>query len=825
MIRHYILHFLRNLQRHKLFSFINLLGLTVSIACTLLIYLYVRHEFSYDRFHANAERIYRINQTFIWGENSDHQFASTGPGVAYAVRAEIPEVELLTSIHTPGDFIISFTTPSQEIIAFEEDKILAADTNFFKMFNFPFVRGDAGSALQHANTLVMTESTAKKYFRTGNPIGQLVRLGGLGGKGQQPYEVTGVVKDPPENSYIDFDILLSMKGFPVDKLYWSWIWTQLETYVRLQKNADIETVRARLQPIPRLHAEQTLQWIMNTTFEDYINSGKKWELFLQPLTRIHLPSETVLNRLNDSGNIKTIYSLIGAAVVIILLACVNFMNLSTAQFSKRIKEAGLRKILGLSKKQLIMSYFLEALVFCAIALLTALAITEALLPAFNLLTGKALEIRIFGDLALLGSLLMLVLVMALVSSSYPAWFLSRFNLAEATRGKIKTGREGKSFRNSLVIFQFAVSIVLMISTVIVFQQLNYVSEKDLGFNKENLLVLKHVEGLQNAESLTSEASRMSGVLNVSYCSSLPPNVFGGDKFTAEGMNGTAFSLNYASGDENYIPTLRIEVKSGRNFSKEFPADSNRVILNETAVRKIGWPLDESVIGRKLLYPNSNDASFEVVGVVSDFNYWSLDTPIEPMAIFHVNNKKVHAGDRKFLALRINPQNSNAWETTLTELARIWRQHAGNSPFEYTFVDAVFAETFKTQQQLAKVLTVLAVLALSIAGLGLLGMIIYALEQRRKEIGVRKIAGASVGNILILITRGYARLIIIAFCVAAPLSYWLMQEWLEGFAYRVRPSLGTFILVGATTLLVALLVTAYHSVKAATMNPVDVLKDE
>jgi putative ABC transport system permease protein len=246
-----------------------------------------------------------------------------------------------------------------------------------------------------------------------------------------------------------------------------------------------------------------------------------------------LPSETVLNRLNDSGNIKTIYSLIGAAVVIILLACVNFMNLSTAQFSKRIKEAGLRKILGLSKKQLIMSYFLEALVFCAIALLTALAITEALLPAFNLLTGKALEIRIFGDLALLGSLLMLVLVMALVSSSYPAWFLSRFNLAEATRGKIKTGREGKSFRNSLVIFQFAVSIVLMISTVIVFQQLNYVSEKDLGFNKENLLVLKHVEGLQNAESLTSEASRMSGVLNVSYCSSLPPNLFGGDKFTAE----------------------------------------------------------------------------------------------------------------------------------------------------------------------------------------------------------------------------------------------------------------------------------------------------
>lgn len=591
MLRHYIVHFVRNLQRQRLFSFINLLGLTVTIACTLLIYLYVRHEFSYDRFHKNADRIYRINQTFIWGENSDNQFASTGPGVAYAVKAEVPEVELITSIHTPGNFIISYTTPSKEIIAFEEDKVLAADTNFFKMFNFPFVRGNAASALQQANTLVMTESTAQKYFGEEDPIGKLVRLGGLNGNDQKTYEVTSVVKDTPDNSYIEFDVLLSMKSFPIDKLYWSWIWTQLETYVLLDAAADIENGRARLAPIPRKHAEQTLQWVMNTTFDDYIKSGKKWELFLQPMTRIHLPSETVLNRLNDSGNIKIIYSLIGAAVVIVLLSCVNFMNLSTAQFTRRIK------------------------------------------------------------------------------------------------GKLKVGREGKSFRNGLVVFQFSVSIALMISTVIVFEQLNYVSEKDLDFNKENLLVLKHVEGVQNGESMANAAMHAPGVVQVSWCTSLPPTIGGGDKFSAEDMNGNTFSLNYTSGDEQYIPTLDIKLKFGRNFSPDAPGNINKVILNETAIKKIGWNLDESVIGKKLEYPNSNEARFEVVGVVADFNYWSLETPIEPMAIFHIKNKNINAGDRQFIALRISAQNSNAWQTTFATPNKVWKEHAGDTPFEYAFADA------------------------------------------------------------------------------------------------------------------------------------------
>ncbi len=830
MLKNYIVLFFRNLQRQKLFSFINLLGLTVSIVSTLVIYLYVRHEFSFDRFHKDADRIYRINQTFIWGEgNSNSQFASTGPGVAYAVDAELAEVELLTSIHTPGNFIVSYTNPSNEVISLEETKVLAADSNFFKMFNFPIVKGNKETPLLQANTMVMVESTAKHYFGDEDPIGKLVYLGNLGADAEKKtYEVTAVVKDPPDNSYIQFDVLLSMNSFPqVKRLYWSWIWTQLETYVRLDKNANIENTKSKLVQIPRKHAEQTLQRIMNTTFDDYIKSGKKWELFLQPLTEIHLPKEVVLNRLNDSGNIKIIYSFIGAAVFIFLLSCVNFMNLSTAQFTRRVKEASVRKILGLGRKELSINYFTEALLFCLIALIAALASAQLLLPGFNLITGKSLQLNLLGDPGLIVILVSIALLMAILSSSYPALFLSSFNPVEALKGKLKSGREGRTFRNGLVVFQFSVSILLIICTVIVFEQLNYISEKDLGFTKENLMVVNHVEGMKNGESFANAALNVPGVLNSSWCSSVPPTIWGGDKFSAEGMKNQTFALNYTSADEAFLPTLDIKLKFGRNFSKDIPGDVDRVILNETTIKRIGWNVDESVIGRKIETPGG-DAKFEVVGVVADFNYWSLATAIEPLAIFHINNTKkeyLNVGDKQLVALRVEAQNSQAWETTFEQLNKLWKVHAGDTPFQYSFVDQSFAETFKTQQQFGKVLIIMATLAILIASLGLLGMIIYSLEQRSKEIGIRKVSGATVWNILSLISRGYTRLIILAFMIGAPLAYWLMQQWLQDFSYRITPSLWVYAEVGIGTLLIAVLITSYHSIKAAMTNPVKVLKDE
>jgi putative ABC transport system permease protein len=550
---------------------------------------------------------------------------------------------------------------------------------------------------------------------------------------------------------------------------------------------------------------------------------------MQPMTSIHLPEGPVLNRLNDSGNITIIYSFIGAAIFIVLLSCVNFMNLSTAQFTRRIKEASVRKILGLGKKQLSLGYFFEALTFCLLALVLAVALTQLFLPGFNIITEKSLRLDWLNQPEIFGFLVALALFMAIVSASYPALFLSGFNPVEAIKGKLKVGREGKSFRNSLVVFQFSVSIVLIICTAVVFQQLKFVSDKDIGFNKENLMVLNHVEVVKDGEILAHEATKISGVAQASWCTSVPPRLWGGDTFSAEDNSEMRFPMNFTTADQHYLPTLDIKLKLGRNFSDESPGDFERVIVNEATIKKIGWPVDESVLGKKILYPGGNNSSFEIVGVVSDFNYWSLANPIEPMGIFHVktqeSNNGLYSGKNQYLTLRMDAQGQEAWEASIAQLKQLWKVHAGDTPFDYELVDQAFAETFKSQQQFGTVLTVMATLAILIASLGLLGMIIYALEQRTKEIGIRKVSGASVWDILKLISQGYTKLIAFAFVLGALFSYWLMQQWLKDFAYRITPSVWIFLITGVSTLVVAILITSYHSLKAAMANPVDVLKDE
>jgi putative ABC transport system permease protein len=825
MIRNYLVLFIRSLSRQKLFSTINLLGLTVSITSTLLVYLYVSHEFGYDKFHFNSDRLYRVNQTFIWGENNDSQFSRTGPGVAHAIKEELAETELVTSLHTPGDFIISYTTPSQDVVSFEETEVLAADTNFFRVLNFPLIRGDASAAFRNENTLMLTRSTATKYFGDEEPVGKFLKVGAASDSNARNYEVTGVIEDVPENSTIQFDVLLSSKNFNVERMHWSWVWTQLETFVLFSPNTDIEKVRSKLAVIPEKRAEETLQRAMNVSYAEYIASGKKWELFLQPITSLHLPESRVLSSFTDTGNLKILYSLIGAAIFILFLSCINFMNLSTAQFSRRVKEAGVRKILGLGKVGLGVGYFTEALILCFVALVAALALTQMLLPSFNMLTGKQLEIDFYSRPQLLAILFILIIIMASVSSLYPAVFLSSFRPVEAVKGRIKVGTKGTAFRNGLVVFQFSLSIILIICTAVVFQQLRFVSEKDLGFDKENVIRIKHAEGLRNPESLVRELETIPGIIHASLCTSAPPEIYGGDAFTADGMNGENFSLNFTTADETYIPALGIKLIAGRNFSKANPSDEKAVIVNESALRRLGWPNDESVLGKRIFYPGAPDVNFEVIGVTSDFNYWTLAADIEPMGIFHVNNREVFSGNKMFVVARVDLKDQAGWERISAALGKSWKTYAGDVPFEFGFIDDYFDETFKTQQRFGYVLVVIAGLAIMIACLGLLGMIIYSLEQRTKEIGIRKVSGASSWDILSLISGSYLKLIIIAFIIGSPLSYFMMKDWLQEFSYRVVPSPWIFAAAGLAVMLVASMITAYHSLKAARTNPVDVLKDE
>ena len=822
MIKNYILLFIRNLKRHRLFSFINILGLTISIASTLLIYLYVNHELSYDRFHAHAERIYRVNQTFIWGENNNAQFASTGPGVAYAIRQELEDVELITSIHTPGEITIQYTNQQGKVISHEEDKVLAADTNFFEMFNFPLMYGDE-TALGKKNSMILTASIAKKYFNSeAEAVGKFLTI--KNHQGETAYEVTGIVKNTPANSYINFDILLSMRNFPVDELYWSWIWTQLETYVRLEKSADVERVRENVAKLPPIYAEETLKRL-GTTYEEYTASGKKWELFLQPLTSIHLPDELVLNRLNDSGNKKAVLSFIGAGIFIIILACFNFMNLSTAQFTRRVKEASIRKILGLGKSQLSLGYFLEALCFCFVAMVVALGLVQLILPSFNLLTGNQFTLQLMDNPQILLGLIVLTIIMAIVSSSYPALFLSSFHPVEAVKGKIRSGKKGKAFRNGLVTFQFSLSIILILCTAIVFQQLTFISDKDPGFNRDNLLVIENVEKLDNSESLLQELKSISSVEKATWNTAVPPNVWQGDNFFAEGHRDVSLMLNYSQGDEEYLPALDLQLLAGRNFNKNNPYDIYKVIINESTVKKIGFSSAEDAIGKKLYANADSDRGHEIIGVVSDFNYNSLLMPIEPFALFHVGFPYFNREREQYIVLKIPPQNREAWDHMISSINKSWSSHAGSLPFEYSFVDQSFNAAFQSQQRLGSVLLVMSGLAILIAGLGLLGMVIYALEQRKKEIGIRKVSGASVGHIFILVSREYTKLIIISFAIGAPISYWLMQQWLMDFPYKITPSILLFILSGLTVMVITILITAYHSLQAARLNPAATLKDE
>jgi putative ABC transport system permease protein len=826
MIRYYLLLFVRNLSRQRMFSFINLLGLTTGIVSTLLIYLYVQSELSHDQFHENGNRIYRVNETFIWGDDNNQLFSSTGPGVGVAIDAEIPEAEQVVRVFQPGgNFLMKHTDEKNQTHSFDESNILVADSNFFEVFTFPMITGNKTTALDEANAVVITASTAKKYFGDENALGKILQIDDfVQNEPGKALMVTGVIKDIPDNSYLKFDFMVSMNSLPrVKKSSWSWVWTMFETFVLLDEKASPIAVQEKLKSLPRKYAEATLQNAMGTTYDEYVKNGKQWNLYLQKFTDIHLHSGTTYNRLSNVGNITILYILVGIVTFIIVLSCINFMNLTTAQYTKRLKETSLRKVLGSGRWQLGASFFIEALLFCTIAVIVGIGLTQIALPYFNTISGNNYQLNITSDPKILSVILILLLVMSLLCGSYPAIFLSAFKPVEALKGKMKSGKEGKSLRNGLVVFQFAISLILIVCTMIVFQQLKYLSAKDVGFNRENLMIISRVEMVNDKQTFFNSLQQITGVAQASSCTSAPPKLFDGDSFQAEDHMDKPFSLNYVKADEDYVPTLDLKIAIGHNFRKDSPADINGVILNETAVKQLGWKLDDTVLGKNIFYPG-DEQKFEVIGVVRDFNYWSLSAPIQAMAIFHIQNK-LYSNNREFAALRIQQSDLASWQGTIAGIQKEWKQFAGDVPLQYEFVDDAFASTFENEEKFGQAMSIFAGLAILIASLGLLGMIIFTLELRTKEIGIRKVIGASEVSIVALVSKDYTKLIFIAILVSVPVSWWFMNQWLNGFLHRIEINPLTFVIAGVSTLIVAMIITSYHAIKAALTNPVDVLKDE
>ncbi|MEM6643174.1 MAG: ABC transporter permease [Bacteroidota bacterium] len=808
--------FARSVFRNKLFASVNILGLTVGFFAAAVIYMHVKEELSYDQFHQKGDRIYRINQTFIWGNDNPNQFSSTGPGVSYAINAAIPEVEQVTRVHTADMTPITFEKDGEQKF-FNDEWIFAVDSNFFDFFSFKLKYGDIETALSEARSVVLKSEIAEKFFGDINPVGLIIQM-----DGGESFRVTGVLEPDLPSSYVDnFDLLVSLSSIErITSANDNWMWTMFETFILLNEQADPAIVKEKLQNLPKEYAVTTLGW-MGYTYQQYVDAGKKWDLFMQPLTEVYLRSDKVYNRLSSVGDLKVIFTLTGAAFFLIILSCINFINLSTAQFTARAKDIALRKVLGISKLRIGARFISESIMYCFVALFLALLLLQAAIPYINQSMDAELNLDILSQPLLLVFLFVLLLLIATITGLYPFLFFSAFKPVKTLKGELKTGKKGLLLRNGMLALQYGLSFILLICSFTIFDQLRFFMNKELGFEKENLVAVQNVDWLANPESFVNEISKIEGVSSTALCGGLPMIVTDGDQFTPDEPGAGSFPLNFTLGDENFMKTVGLELIVGRTFDKDFGTDSSAVILNETAAASIGWPIDERILNRKI---ENWSGQYHVIGVVKDFNFWILHAPIEPFALFHDQGNPKGGQPLSMVAVRLSGTDTEI-ATAKSRLEEKWIEFAPNKPYESTVLTDHFSESYQSEEKFGDILSFFSFLTIIIASLGLFGIVVFSVEQKLKEIGVRKVLGASIMSLVVLFSRHYIKLLVIAFCIATPIGYFFMEGWLDGFAYRISLNPLSYLFSFAILFVISLIISILHTVRAAMMNPASILKDE
>lgn len=783
MLQNYWKIAVRNLLRHKGYAFINVFGLAVGIACCLLIGLYVRDELRYDRFHEQADRIYRVSV-------GDDQFV-TPTIVAPLFKRTFPAVEDATRLYDVGAFRPTVIQRGNEL--FQEAGFMYADSTVFDVFTLPFVEGSPADALVRPNTLVLTASAASRFFGTANPVGQTLLV-----DGGNAFEVTGVIEDLPAQSHVDFAVLASFST-----TNWAsreiWDSANFYTYVLLREGQS-----------GAAFARQVADYVDKV--RDEVGLPEEYALKLQPLTDIHLYVE---------GAIRYVYVFGVLALLVLLVACVNYMNLATARSARRAREVGVRKVSGAGRGQLMAQFYGESALLTLLALLLGLGLAIGLVPTFNALSGKALSAAAFSHPFVWLSLLGIGVIVSVVAGSYPALLLSSFRPAQVLKGGAATSRGAGRLRKLLVVFQFAASIVLIVGTMVVYQQLDYVRTTDLGFDKERVVVLPIGDRQlrQDYPTLKAALEQQAGVQSVAAVNSYPGYQRGGYALEAEGLQmpeGEFFGIRGMQADEDVVATLGLTLIAGDGFpqSDSYTLEQGYVyLINETTVRRLGWTPEEAIGKRFNLLGNRQG---EVVGVVKDFNHSSLHDTIDPLALF------IEPSNYEYLLVRTAPGDVAG---ALRGIEQAWRQYVTHRPFEYQFLDQAFDALYRAEVQLGQVFGVFALLAILIACLGLFGLAAFAAEQRTKEIGVRKVLGATVAGIALLLSRDFARLVGVAFVLAVPVAYFAMNAWLSDFTYRTSLGVGTFLLAGVLTLLVAVLTVSYQSARAALVDPVKALRYE
>ncbi|MFC2133184.1 ABC transporter permease [Bacteroidota bacterium] len=799
MFKSYFTSALRNIKKYKGYSFINIIGLAVGLTCSLLIFLFVTHELSYDGYHEKSDQIYRLNFTGTFG-GSKVDFAAVAAPSAEAVVRDYPEIETAVRLYLKDTWYVRYQEKS-----FKETRISFADETLFDVFSIPLLHGEKQTALANPNTIVISESTAQKYFGNLNPIGETLIL-----NGNANYSITGVYEDIPGNSHFHYDFFASLSSLDASHDT-RWLnHMKFFTYVVLSDDADPVNVQDKLSALLTKYVTPGYGLTEEETAE--------FAYLLQPLTDIHLYSH-MYEELELNGDISYIYIFSAIAVFILILAAVNFINLSTARSSNRAKEVGIRKTLGSFRSQIVKQFLAESTVFSFLALFIAIIFVYLFLPSFNELVSRQMSILYLLNIDVIITVLGITLLLGLFSGIYPSVFLSSFQPVKVLSQKFSRGAKGKRMRNFLIIFQFVISICLIIGTIVVKQQLEYIQNKELGFNKEQVLLIHDTNILgPNTTAFKEQLIGNTQIISASYSGFLPvESVRSLDVMCPEGIyreRGTGMQKWFV--DDQYINTMGMEIAAGRNFSKEFQTDSIAVIVNEAAVSYFGW---ENPIG-KYIYeerPGGDDPrKYQVVGVVKDFHFESLRENISPVGFF------AYLQSRNLLSVRLNTENL---QNTIEYINNSWRELTAGQPFEFSFLDDKFDAMYKDETKLSSAFGIFSGLAIFIGCLGLFGLVSFVVEHRKKEVGIRKVMGASVGNVFYLITKEMIGLILIAIFIASPVSYYFMNSWLNDFAYKTEITIWIFILAGLSALLLTLLTVSYQVIKAARANPVDTIKYE
>ncbi len=825
MFRNSVIIALRTILRNKTNSIVNIAGLAIGLASVILISLYVRDEHQYDRFFKNADRIYQVDMDVMMGGQGG-KLSNTPPTIGPALQKTFPEVAAYTRFYVMGNEVISNDANSKVPNHFTEKKFLAVDSNFLEVFDYAFKKGDASSCLQKPYSIVLTETTAAKYFGKEDPVGKYLILDEY----KEPFEVTAVLKDIPVQSTIQFDLLIPTSACPPVKHFnWSWVWLQVNSYILLNKNVpnDQESISRLVSKFPAMVKVQAASAFkrIGQPFDEFIKKGGKWDFYLQPLTDVHLYSANIGSQfLYTLGDIKYVYIFSAIALLIIILACVNFMNLSTAQSVMRAKEIGVRKVLGSEKKQLIRQFLIEAMVYSFISTVFALLLVALCLPMFNVVAGKTLQFSSIFQSGIWVFILVLMVLTGLLAGSYPAFYLTSFNPISVLKGGVfKKSFSNQIIRNGLVVFQFTISIALIICTIILFQQLRASQTKDLGLKKENVIIIPNGEKMAptDEETLRQELSAIPGVYHASISSSLPTMKSFGDTYVPDPSNSEKLvkdiGLNSFMVDDQFVPSLNIQILQGRNFSKEFN-DSTSVILNETAVEQIGW---KHPLGQYITYTGNKDQRFKVIGVMKDFDVESIRNAMNPFALFHTSSKTYYIGT-SYLVMSVDPQRT---KNLLSQFEQKWKSFTSSVPFEYSFLDKKFEAMYDDEKRMGTVFGIFTALSIFVACLGLFGLSVYTADRRKKEIGVRKVLGASVQGIVSLLSKEFVKLVFIAAIIAFPVAWWAMHKWLEAFVYRITIDWWVFGLAMILALLIAILTISAQAVRAAIANPVESLRTE